>query len=120
MNKHKQKNVRRGRRRIGIRKRVSGSPDRPRLCIYKSLNHLYCQIVDDMEGVTLCAASTRDGALGLDKTGNCDAAAKVGKALAEKATAAGIGDVVFDRGGFRFHGRVKAFADAAREGGLKF
>jgi large subunit ribosomal protein L18 len=118
MNKNVNKAVRRERRRNGIRKRVEGTPARPRLAVYKSLNHMYAQIIDDLAGRTLVAASTRDG--DLDKTGNKQAAAEVGKSLAKKAIAAGITQVAFDRGGFRFHGRVKALADGAREAGLKF
>ncbi|MBN8646184.1 MAG: 50S ribosomal protein L18 [Planctomycetes bacterium] len=120
MDKHKDKSIRRARRRVGIRKRIGGTPSRPRLSIYKSLNHIYAQVIDDLAGKTLAAASTRDSGLKLDKTGNSAAASAVGKALAEKAKAAGVKEVVFDRGGFRFHGRVKALADGAREGGLKF
>lgn len=121
MNKNKQKNLRRGRRRIGIRKRVSGTPARPRLAVYRSLNHIYAQVIDDLAGKTLVSASTRDKDAKIDgTTGNSAAAESVGSLLAERAKAAGITQVVFDRGGFKFHGRVKAFADAARKGGLEF
>ena len=120
MNKQKHKALRRSRRRIGTRKRVSGTPDRPRLAVYRSLNHIYAQVIDDMTGVTVAAASTRDKDAGGDTTGNAAAAAGVGKRLAERAKANGVEDVVFDRGGFKYHGRIKALADAAREGGLKF
>lgn len=120
MNKNVSKQVRRGRRRVGIRKRVSGTAERPRLAVYKSLNHVYAQIIDDLQGKTLAAASTVDKALKLTKTGNAAAAAAVGAAIADKAKAAGIKEVAFDRGGFRYHGRLKALADAARKGGLKF
>lgn len=120
MNKQKDKAVRRTRRRIGLRKRINGSPSRPRLSIYKSLNHIYAQIIDDLAGKTIASASTRDAGLKLDKTGNASAAKSVGAALAEKAKAAGVKEVAFDRGGFRYHGRVKALAEGAREGGLKF
>lgn len=121
MDKGKQKTVRRTRRRIGIRKRVIGTAARPRLCVYRSLNHMYAQVVDDMSGKTLVSASTRDKGLSVSGgTGNAAAAKAVGEALAKKAKAAGINEVVFDRGGFRYHGRVAALADAAREGGLKF
>ncbi|MGE0726141.1 MAG: 50S ribosomal protein L18 [Alphaproteobacteria bacterium] len=120
MDKATRKQTRRHRRRIGIRKRVVGMPQRPRLCVYKSLAHIYAQVIDDMSGKTLAAASTREKGLGLDKTGNSAAAAAVGTKLAEKAKAAGIKQVVFDRGGFKFHGRVKALADAARKAGLEF
>jgi large subunit ribosomal protein L18 len=121
MNKNKLKDARRGRRRIGIRKRVSGTPQRPRLAIYRSLNHIYAQVIDDMAGKTLVSASSRDKGAKLDgSTGGCGAAQSVGNLLAERAKEAGITEVVFDRGGFKYHGRVKAFADAARDGGLKF
>jgi large subunit ribosomal protein L18 len=120
MDKNSQKTLRRSRRRIGIRKRITGMPTRPRLSIYKSLNHVYAQVIDDMAGKTLASASTVEKDLGVGKTGNAQAAAAVGKKIAERAKAAGVTDVVFDRGGFKFHGRVKALADAAREGGLKF
>lgn len=120
MNKNSDKQVRRSRRRISIRKRIEGTPSRPRLSVYKSLNHIYAQVIDDLAGHTLAAASSKDKDLGLSATGNAAAAKAVGKALAERAKAAGVSAVVFDRGGFRFHGRVKALADAAREGGLSF
>jgi len=120
MDKAANKNKRRARRRIGIRKVIGGTPSRPRLSIYKSLNHMHAQIIDDLAGRTLVAASTTEADVKVDKTGNSKAAAAVGTRLAEKAKAAGISDVVFDRGGFRFHGRVKALADAARKAGLKF
>lgn len=121
MDKQKDKQVRRTRRRIGIRKRVQGTPDRPRLSIYRSLNHIYVQVIDDLAGTTVASASTRDKAFnGKGGTGNAAAAAEVGKLIAERATKAGVSSVVFDRGGFKYHGRVKALADAAREGGLTF
>lgn len=121
MNKNKQKNVRRGRRRVGIRKRISGTPTRPRLAIYRSLNHVYAQVIDDLAGTTLVSASSRDKDAKISGTsGNVKAAESVGSLLAERAKAAGITQVVFDRGGFKFHGRIKAFADAARKGGLEF
>ncbi|MCA9278493.1 MAG: 50S ribosomal protein L18 [Phycisphaeraceae bacterium] len=120
MNKNKVKQTRRTRRRIGIRKRVVGTAACPRLAVYRSLNHIYVQVIDDMQGKTLCSASTRDKGVSLNTTGNAAAAAQVGKTVADKAKAAGISKVVFDRGGFRYHGRIKALADAAREGGLKF
>jgi len=120
MNKQKDKALRRSRRTIGIRKRIIGMPDRPRLAIYKSLNHIYAQVIDDMKGHTLASASTMEKELGVDKTGNAAAAAAVGSKLAERAKAAGVSKVVFDRGGFKFHGRLKALADAARKSGLEF
>ncbi len=121
MNKNKAKTVRHKRRKIGFRKRVQGTPERPRLAIYRSLNHIYAQVIDDMAGVTLASASSRDKGVKIDgNAGNIASAKAVGEALAERAKKAGIEAVVFDRGGFKFHGRVKAFADAARESGLKF
>lgn len=120
MDKATNKNKRRARRRIGIRKTIGGTPSRPRLSIYKSLNHMYAQIIDDLAGKTLASASTGDTDAKVAKSGNSQAAAAVGTRLAEKAKAAGVSQVVFDRGGFRFHGRVKALADAARKAGLKF
>lgn len=125
MDKNKHKDKRRARRRAEIRHRVIGTPERPRLSVYKSLNHFYAQVIDDLAGKTLAAASSRvskksGGGAVTAKTGNAAAAASVGTKLAEKAKAAGVTKVVFDRGGFKFHGRVKAFADAARKGGLQF
>src|SRR5580765_3710133 len=116
MNKNTHKQARRTKRRIGIRKRISGTGERPRLSIYKSLNHIYAQIINDLDGRTLAAASSNDKGVTLDKTGNSAAAAVVGDAIAKKAKAAGISKVVFDRGGFKYHGRVKALGDAARKG----
>jgi large subunit ribosomal protein L18 len=108
------------RRRKGIRKRTWGVPDRPRLAVFRSLRHIYAQIVDDLSGRTLAAASTLDKEGPRARGSNCPAAATVGKRLAERAKEAGIGQVVFDRGGRKYHGRVKALAEAAREEGLKF
>lgn len=105
----------RERRRRGIRKGILGTPQRPRLAVYRSLRHIYAQVIDDLAGRTLVSASS-----GKTDGSNCAAAAAVGRALAEKAAAAGVRQVVFDRAGFRYHGRVKALADAAREGGLSF
>lgn len=101
-----------------IRKRVSGSPERPRLAVYRSGQHIYAQVIDDTKGHTLVSASSLkvDDAKGATVAG----AAAVGKLIAETAKAAGIGKVVFDRGGYLYHGRVKALADAAREAGLDF
>jgi len=120
MNKNKQKTIRRSRRRTGIRKRITGMPGRPRLAVYRSNNHIYAQVIDDMAQATLVSASTRDKDLGVSGTGNAEAAKAVGKAIAEKAKGAGVSKVIFDRGGFLFHGRIKALADGAREGGLEF
>ncbi|MEM1099799.1 MAG: 50S ribosomal protein L18 [Planctomycetota bacterium] len=118
MEKNKLKTLRRSRRKTGIRKRVFGSPEQPRLSIFRSSKHVYAQLIDDFAGQTLAEASTVSAKL--DKGCNIEAAQQVGKAIAEKAKAAGVETVAFDRNGFRYHGRVKALADAAREGGLKF
>lgn len=120
MNKQKKKAVRRSRRVTGIRKRIIGTPDQPRLAVYRSLQHIYVQVIDDLAGSTICSASSRDKDVNLSTGGDTGAAVAVGKKLAEKAIAKGITKVAFDRGGFRYHGRVKALADAAREGGLQF
>jgi large subunit ribosomal protein L18 len=104
-----------------IRKKVIGTPERPRLNVYRSLNHIYVQVVDDLKGATIVAASSAEGKRGERKTGGNVASAKdVGKMIAERAKAKGINKVVFDRGGYIYHGRVKALADAAREAGLQF
>ncbi|MEQ1642129.1 MAG: 50S ribosomal protein L18 [Pyrinomonadaceae bacterium] len=101
-----------------IRKKVSGSAERPRLAVFRSLNHIYAQVIDDVSGKTLATASTAEKALGLKTGGNVEAAKTVGKAISERAQAAGISNVVFDRGGYLYHGRVKALIDATREAGL--
>ncbi|MEE2972225.1 MAG: 50S ribosomal protein L18 [Planctomycetota bacterium] len=119
MDRNKKKTIRRGRRKTGIRKRILGMPERPRLSVFRSAKHIYGQVIDDLSGKTIASASSRDkGESG--PGGNVDGAKQVGTKLAERAKAAGISKVVFDRNGFRYHGRVKAFADAAREGGLEF
>ncbi len=111
------KTIRRARRKIRVRKAVFGTPARPRLSVYRSLKHIYAQVVDDMTGKTIASASSVEA-----KTagGNKAAATSIGKRLAEKAKAAGVAAVSFDRNGYKYHGRVKALADGAREGGLKF
>ena len=111
---------RRLRRKRGIRKRLHGTGERPRLTVFRSLKHIYVQIIDDDRGVTLCEASTRNKDLleGLVSGGNIDAAKLVGTTLADRAKAKNIEAVCFDRNGYRFHGRIKALAEAAREGGL--
>jgi large subunit ribosomal protein L18 len=101
-----------------IRRKVQGTAERPRLTIYRSLNHIYAQIIDDEQGQTLAAASTTEKDLRGATGGNVEAAERVGRAIAERASAKGITSVVFDRGGYRYHGRVKALADAARQAGL--
>jgi large subunit ribosomal protein L18 len=109
-------------RHARLRKNVSGSPQRPRLCVRRSLHHVYAMLVDDVRGHTLAAVSTLDKSVAgeLSSKTNVEAAKAVGTAIAAKAKAAGISDVVFDRGGYKYHGRVQALADAAREAGLKF
>ena len=117
MSSTQQRNTRRQRRKIGIRKRIFGTPERPRLTVYRSLKHIYAQIVDDVSGKTLAAVSSVE----LHQPGGNVAAAKeIGKKLSEKAKDAGVTAIAFDRNGFRYHGRVKALADALREGGLSF
>jgi len=106
-----------------LRKRISGTPERPRLSVYRSEKHIYAQIIDDTKGETLVAASTVEKELREklnQKTWNVQAAKEVGKIIAERATAKGITEIVFDRGGYKYHGRIKALADSARESGLKF
>lgn len=122
MNIAKQRYESRLKRQVRVRKKVKGSEARPRLSVFRSAKHIYAQIIDDVSGRTLVAASTVEKGLAsaLKSTGGIDAAIAVGKAIGEKALAANIADVVFDRNGFLYHGRVKALADAAREAGLKF
>ena len=105
-----------------VRMTVSGTSERPRLCVYRSLDHIYAQVIDDRAGKTLVSASTADKETkkSLKGGGNVAAAKVVGKAIADRAKAAGVSKVVFDRGGYKYHGRVKALADAAREAGLQF
>jgi len=101
-----------------IRKKVQGTAERPRLAVFRSLNHIYAQVIDDRSGKTLATASTTEKALAGSTGGNVEAAKIVGKAIAERAQKAGISSVVFDRGGYVYHGRVKALIDATREAGL--
>ncbi|HYJ91410.1 MAG TPA: 50S ribosomal protein L18 [Pyrinomonadaceae bacterium] len=101
-----------------IRKKVRGSSERPRLAVYRSLNHIYAQVIDDASGKTLATASTTEKAFSGKSGGNIEAAKYVGKAVAERARKAGVESVVFDRGGYLYHGRVKALLDATREAGL--
>ena len=110
----------RERRHERIRKKVSGTPDRPRLSVYRSLNHIYAQLVDDSRGGTIAAASTLELKSEEGHKGNRAMAKRVGELIAKKAMDKGIKRVVFDRGGYLYHGRVKALADAAREAGLEF
>lgn len=112
----------RERRRKRIRKKIFGTPQRPRLCVFRSLNHIYAQIIDDTKGHTLVAASTLDKELRQlpGHKGNKEFAKKVGELIAERALKLGITKVVFDRAGYKYHGCVKALADAARQKGLQF
>lgn len=105
-----------------IRRKIAGSSKRPRLCVFRSLSHIYAQVVDDVQGQTLVAASTLEKGISGERkgSGNLHGAKLVGRAIAERAKAQGIESVVFDRGGYLYHGRVKALAEAAREHGLKF
>jgi len=112
-------NVQRKKRHKRVRSKVSGTPERPRLNVFRSEKHIYAQVIDDIKGVTLCSASSVEK--DFDGTGaNKEAARKVGKVVAKRAVAKGIETVVFDRGGYIYHGRVKELAEAAREGGLAF
>jgi large subunit ribosomal protein L18 len=101
-----------------IRRKVRGTTERPRLAVYRSLNHIYAQLIDDEKAQTIASASTTEKSLGVKSGGNIDAAKKIGQTIAERALAAGIESVVFDRGGYLYHGRVKALTDAARAAGL--
>jgi len=101
-----------------IRRKVRGTTERPRLAVYRSLNHIYAQLIDDEKAQTITSASTTEKTLGLKTGGNIEAAKKIGQAIAERALAAGVSTVVFDRGGYLYHGRVKALTDAARAAGL--
>lgn len=103
-----------------IRKKVTGTSARPRLAIFRSVKHIYAQIIDDEKGVTLCSASSVEKIAGVGNGGNTDAAKSIGKLIAERAKEKGIEQVVFDRGGYIYHGRVKSLAEAAREAGLQF
>ena len=122
MDKQQKKAVRLQRRKWAVRNSVSGTPDRPRLSVYRSEKHIYAQLIDDMAGKTLATASSQmaDVRGSLKHGANVAAAKAVGKAIAERGKAAGVSQVAFDRGGRMYHGRVKALADAAREAGLKF
>jgi len=122
VNRMKRKAALRLRRHRRVRRKVAGTPERPRLCVRRSLRHVYAQVVDDTSGRTLAAASTQvagvcEACKGAKKTA---AAALVGKELARRAIEAGIRQVAFDRGGYKYHGRIRALADGAREGGLQF
>ena len=120
--KQKAKQVRLQRRQWSVRNSLSGTAERPRLSVFRSDKHIYAQVIDDLSGKTLVAAATTaaDVRGDLKNGGNIEGAKRVGRAIAERAKGAGITQVAFDRGGRMYHGRVKALADAAREGGLKF
>ncbi|HEU0185560.1 MAG TPA: 50S ribosomal protein L18 [Blastocatellia bacterium] len=103
-----------------IRKKVRGDEARPRLAVFRSINHIYAQLINDKDGVTICSASTVEKVAGVPAGGNIDAAKAVGRLIAERAKGKGVTQAVFDRGGYIYHGRVKALAEAAREAGLQF
>lgn len=117
-----QKHELRRRRHYRLRRKIAGTPARPRLAVFRSLNHIYAQVIDDSTGRTLAAASTLDPTLKGDgkQGGNVTAAEAVGTLIAQRAKESGVDKVVFDRGGFKYHGRVRGLADAARKGGLEF
>ncbi|WP_138420162.1 50S ribosomal protein L18 [Aquibacillus sediminis] len=114
------KNAVRKKRHQRVRKNLFGTAERPRLNVYRSNKHIYAQLIDDLNGKTVASASTVDNELKLESTGNVEAAAKVGELVAKRAKENGYQNVVFDRGGYLYHGRIKALADAAREAGLEF
>jgi large subunit ribosomal protein L18 len=120
MSRLKSRLERRKRRKRGIRKSLFGLSNKPRLSVYRSSKHIYAQVIDDLVGHTLVSASSNEKEESGSNGSNIVAAAATGKRLAERAAAAGIKQVIFDRNGFRYHGRVRALADAAREGGIKF
>ena len=112
------KEEKRHRIHLRVRKKINGTQERPRLSVYRSNKAIYCQVIDDLKGHTLAAASSLDSSIGEGQT-KTDEAKAVGKLIAEKAKSAGVSTVVFDRGGYLYHGRVKALAEGAREGGLQ-
>ncbi|MGG3468810.1 50S ribosomal protein L18 [Neobacillus pocheonensis] len=114
------KNATRKKRHARVRAKLSGTSARPRLNVFRSNKHIYAQIIDDMNGVTLASASTKEKDFSLESTSNVDAAKAVGELVAKRAVEKGISAVVFDRGGYLYHGRIQALADAARENGLQF
>jgi large subunit ribosomal protein L18 len=114
------KNKVRQKRHARVRAKLFGTAERPRLNVYRSNQHIYAQVIDDINGVTLVSASTLDNELTLESKGNAEAATQVGSLVAKRAVEKGIKEVVFDRGGYLYHGRVKALAEAAREAGLEF
>ena len=114
------KNVVRKKRHARVRTKLSGTVARPRLNVFRSNKHIYAQLIDDVNGVTLASASTLEKDLTVDSSSNTDAAVKIGELVAKRAVEKGVTEVVFDRGGYLYHGRIQALADAARENGLKF
>ncbi|NLO48915.1 MAG: 50S ribosomal protein L18 [Clostridiales bacterium] len=118
MIKKPDKNKQRMKRHKRVRAKIHGTPEKPRLNVFRSLNHIYAQIIDDVNGVTLASAASVEKDFG--NGGNCETAKKVGAVIAKRALEKGIEDVVFDRGGYIYHGRIQSLAEGAREGGLKF
>jgi large subunit ribosomal protein L18 len=114
------KNATRKKRHARVRAKLSGTAARPRLNVFRSNQHIYAQVIDDVNGVTLASASTLDKDFGAESTGNLEAAQKVGELVAKRAVEKGFTSIVFDRGGYLYHGRIKALADTARENGLEF
>ncbi len=114
------KNVARKKRHAHVRRKITGTQERPRLNVFRSSKHIYAQLIDDVAGVTVASASSLDKELNLENGGNIEAAQKVGELIAKRAIEKGFKEVVFDRGGYLYHGRVKSLADAAREAGLQF
>jgi large subunit ribosomal protein L18 len=114
------KNATRRKRHARVRAKLSGTAARPRLNVFRSNKHIYAQLIDDVNGVTIASASTIEKDFGLESTNNLEAAQKVGELVAKRAVEKGISSIVFDRGGYLYHGRVKALADTARENGLEF
>ncbi|MGK9044553.1 50S ribosomal protein L18 [Mammaliicoccus vitulinus] len=114
------KNKVRLKRHARVRAKLAGTSEKPRLNVYRSNKHIYAQIIDDLNGVTIAQASSLDKELNLEQSGNVEAAAKVGEVVAKRASEKGVEAVVFDRGGYLYHGRIKALADSARENGLQF
>jgi large subunit ribosomal protein L18 len=120
VSERKERDIRRLRRVKRVRKKIFGTPERPRLCVFRSKKHFYAQIIDDTKGHTLCAASTLELRDKIKRTWSQDAAREVGKLIAQRALEKGIKKVVLDRRFYKYHGKVKAFAESAREGGLEF
>ncbi|MDO5563819.1 MAG: 50S ribosomal protein L18 [Eubacteriales bacterium] len=119
VNKINKKEIRQ-KKHLRERNRFFGTPEKPRLTVFRSDMHMYAQVIDDTKGVTLCATSTLDKSLGLKKTNNKEAASAIGEAIAKKAKELGITKIVFDRSGYIYHGKVEALAEAARKAGLEF